>query len=154
MRFFSNKNIIKISGIFVTITIHNINNWFERRQGKKYQDARNDKKLQGIVRKQGAFEKRIFYETNTQVPGWAYGVPRLLVQSRLQRDLAILCVHLNVNIPNLQNICDNCMQTLLVHHWLILPNRGLVIACQTDIHDEIIHLARQAFLIISYAGNP
>ena len=37
------------------------------------------------------------------------------------------------------------MQNVLVHHALSCPNGGLVIARHNEIHDEIIHLARQNF---------
>ena len=59
------------------------------RNGKKYCDDLNAAKLQGIVRNQGAFKNGFPYKPDTWVPVWEYLVPRLLVQYKPQRNLAI-----------------------------------------------------------------
>ena len=46
------------------------------------------------------------------------------------------------------------MKTFLVRHALIFTNGGLVIAIHNDICDEIIHLAKQAFLPHCVLGKP
>ena len=46
------------------------------------------------------------------------------------------------------------MQTFSVHHALICPNEGLVIACHNEICDDIIHLTRQDFKTNCVSGKP
>ena len=55
-----------------------------------------------------------------------------------------LCAHYNVNSYCPQKYFDGCMQTFLVCHALSYPNSGLIIARHNEIHDEIVHLAKQS----------
>ena len=60
----------------------------------------------------------------------------------------------NVNPPNLQKKCGNCMQIFSVHHVLSCPNGGLFIARHNEIRDNIIHLSKQDFSPKCVCGKP
>ena len=65
-----------------------------------------------------------------------------------------LCARYNINPPNLQNKCNSCMHTFLVHHAFSCSNGGLVIKCHNERCNTIIHLYRQAFSPNYVRGKP
>ena len=72
--------------------------------------------------------------------------------TRHNRILMFLCAHYNVN--PLQNKCDGSLETFSVRHVISSINKGIVIACQNEILNEIIKLIVQAFSPACIHGKP
>ena len=118
----------------------------ESRYGKKYQDDANDAKLRVIFNNQNGLEKLLFLHAKHTVYYLSIQVTMVtgtVIATTKFRNF--LCACYKANPPNLQRKYDSCLQTFYVRHALSCSNLGLVIECHNEIHDNIIHLARQAF---------
>ena len=122
---------------------------------KKDQDVVNNKKLWVIVSGQGNSKKSLFpthqahrfLAEHAEYYGYQYS-------TRRNKILWFLCACYNVNPPKLQKKCDGCLQNFSVRNVISCSNIGLDLTRHNEIHDDIIHIYRQASPLIAYAKNP